>query len=330
MKSVIRVSNTIYGYIYITENLINGKRYIGQHKSTSFDSSYKGSGKVIKRAIEKYGWDNFKTEILEWCDSRDYLNEREIYWINKFGAVENDNFYNILSCGYGGPGYMPGHLNPMYGRFGELNPMYGKHHTEESIQKMKLNRRDMSGENNPMYGRHHTEESREKNRIAHLGKKMGEEFSLALSERVKGELNPMYGKHHTDEAKEKIRQVHLGMHHSEEVRKKMSDSRKGEKHWNYGKHHSEETKRKMSLAHSGKCMSDALREQMSIDRKGKPNVAIRKKVQCIETGQIFDCAKDVCTAFNKSENSRHNVTRCARSYDNGIDDIAFGYHWRFV
>lgn len=32
----------MYGYIYITENLVNHKKYIGQHKSNKFDEYYKG------------------------------------------------------------------------------------------------------------------------------------------------------------------------------------------------------------------------------------------------------------------------------------------------
>lgn len=45
----------MYGYIYQTTNLINNKIYIGQHHSDVFDESYKGSRKLILRAIKKYG-----------------------------------------------------------------------------------------------------------------------------------------------------------------------------------------------------------------------------------------------------------------------------------
>ncbi len=39
------------GYVYISENVLNGMRYIGKHKSTVFDEDYKGSGSLITKAI---------------------------------------------------------------------------------------------------------------------------------------------------------------------------------------------------------------------------------------------------------------------------------------
>lgn len=45
----------MYGYVYKTTNIINGKMYIGQHKSEKFDESYKGSGVILTKALEKYG-----------------------------------------------------------------------------------------------------------------------------------------------------------------------------------------------------------------------------------------------------------------------------------
>lgn len=59
--------NNMYGYIYKTTNLINGKIYVGQHKFSkdNIDRSYIGSGIHLKHAVEYYGKDNFKCEILE-------------------------------------------------------------------------------------------------------------------------------------------------------------------------------------------------------------------------------------------------------------------------
>lgn len=89
----------MYGYIYLTTNLINNKKYIGQHKSPVFDDKYKGSGKHLSRAIAKYGWDNFICEIIEPCDSIKELNDREEYWIAYYNAVESNEYYNIARGG---------------------------------------------------------------------------------------------------------------------------------------------------------------------------------------------------------------------------------------
>jgi hypothetical protein len=81
----------------MTTNNINGKKYIGL--CTREDKNYLGSGILLKEAIRKYGKDNFTREILEECDDFKMLCEREIYWIQKYDAVNNNDFYNLS---YGG------------------------------------------------------------------------------------------------------------------------------------------------------------------------------------------------------------------------------------
>ena len=76
----------MYGYVYETINLINGKKYIGKHVSNSFDSNYYGSGKNLIKAFNKYGKENFSIKILKECDSLEELNKEEIYYIKKFNA----------------------------------------------------------------------------------------------------------------------------------------------------------------------------------------------------------------------------------------------------
>lgn len=86
--------------VYLTTNLVNNKKYIGV--DTKDDPNYFGSGIVIREAIKKYGKTNFKKDILEYNPDKKYLFEREIYWINKYDAVNSNDFYNLSLGGKGG------------------------------------------------------------------------------------------------------------------------------------------------------------------------------------------------------------------------------------
>lgn len=91
-----------YGYVYITTNLINGKKYIGMDKWDEFSDSYLGSGIHLNRAIEKYGKENFKKEILCEYETEEELIEKEIYYIDLYDAVKSKEFYNLKKGGIGG------------------------------------------------------------------------------------------------------------------------------------------------------------------------------------------------------------------------------------
>lgn len=93
----------MYGYIYKTTNLINGKIYVGQKMSTVFlKEEYLGSGRYLNNAINKYGRENFKVELIEWCENSEILNEREKYWIAYFNCQNHEIGYNIADGGEGG------------------------------------------------------------------------------------------------------------------------------------------------------------------------------------------------------------------------------------
>lgn len=96
----------MYGYIYKTTNLVNGKIYIGQHKADKFDITYFGSGKVLLNAIDKYGKENFICEILEWCETQSNTNSRERYWIKFYNSRDRNVGYNITEGARDGREYI--------------------------------------------------------------------------------------------------------------------------------------------------------------------------------------------------------------------------------
>ena len=92
--------------IYCIENLVNGKRYIGQskniyHRWASHKSSLNNGyhfNDYLQNSWIKYGADNFKFYILDKC-ALEELNEKEKYWIADYNTKEAG--YNLT---YGGDG----------------------------------------------------------------------------------------------------------------------------------------------------------------------------------------------------------------------------------
>jgi group I intron endonuclease len=86
--------------IYKITNLINGKIYVGKDKNDRND--YFGSGRLIKRAVTKYGRENFRKEIIESCNTISELNDKEIFWILELKSRDPKIGYNIAKGGDGG------------------------------------------------------------------------------------------------------------------------------------------------------------------------------------------------------------------------------------
>lgn len=142
--------------IYKTTNLINGKFYIGKHKTKNLNDGYLGSGKLLKRAIRKYGIENFHREILHVCESEKQMNALEKILVVPDAEIN----YNLCDGGQGGFSYI--YRNKLY-------PKSGWKHTEETKRKISLNLPDISGEKNPFYGKKLSEDHKKK--LTFAGKK---------------------------------------------------------------------------------------------------------------------------------------------------------------
>jgi group I intron endonuclease len=171
----------VYFYIYIVTNLLNNKQYIGQHASNDESDSYYGSGKILERSIKKYGKNNFKREIIQYCDYEMELDECEIYWIKELNT-KVPNGYNLTDGGEGGRGMIISmRVRKKQSEMMKGNKIWlGKHHTKESNQKNRVKH----------LGKITSPETRQKISKANMGKKRSEEFKLNDALHKMGDLNP--------------------------------------------------------------------------------------------------------------------------------------------
>jgi len=94
-----------YYLVYKITNLTNNKIYVGKHETEDKNDDYFGSGKLIRKAIKKYGINNFKKEILHECSSKEEMDQKEKEIVNE-DFVKSKNTYNLKVGGDGGFDYI--------------------------------------------------------------------------------------------------------------------------------------------------------------------------------------------------------------------------------
>lgn len=185
----------MYGYIYETTNLINGKKYIGMHKSESFDDRYKGSGVLLSKAIRKYGINNFTCSVLKECATKDELYHSEIEFISRFDAVNSDDYYNIANGGQGGDTMCNLDEDFKRRRLEYLSPRGRIWITDGVVEKMVFPNQlpDYTSQGFRKGKIPFTEEHKKK--IGRPGINRGRrwEKSQESKDKVRGKNNPMYG-----------------------------------------------------------------------------------------------------------------------------------------
>lgn len=152
--------------VYQTTNLVNGKKYIGRDMYNN--PKYLGSGKLLNKAIDKYGKENFKKIILQECKSIEELKQAEEYWINKFDAAKNDMFYNILDGSTGGD-TLSNHpdIESIKEKIRDARAKQVICHSEETKRKISESQK---GELGYWYGKRQSEESNKKRSKSLKGK----------------------------------------------------------------------------------------------------------------------------------------------------------------
>ena len=131
----------LYGLIYAIY-FPNNKLYIGQtirdiykrieeHKLKS-----KNPTLLVHKAINKYGFENIKYEVVDYAYSFEELNELEKYYINKFESYfETNKGYNMTLGGEGSNGYK--YTIEDRHKMSEIQKEYRKNNPEEAQKQSK-------------------------------------------------------------------------------------------------------------------------------------------------------------------------------------------------
>lgn len=206
--------------IYIIENIINGKKYIGKTSKTlknRFEKHIKNAKKKINRrlydSMNYHGYDNFIIYEIDSLNTNDDANHKEKFYIKKYNTQNSEFGYNMTEGGDGGnTGKYYYGVSPFdwwvkkYGlkRADEMKKHAAKLAAEVNSSKM----RGVSFEKR--FGKERADEI--KNKISSTNKKLG---IKPPTQYWVDKQHPMLNKHHTKEARKKIALARKGKTYEE-------------------------------------------------------------------------------------------------------------------
>lgn len=192
----------------------SGKVYIGQTcQSEAKRFRHDGTGYTgspyFYSAIKKYGWNNFKHEVLESNLTKEQADEKEIEYISMYKSCDKRYGYNMSTGGE-------------HGSVGVIRSEEYKQHLSKINKGKTLSEEHKRKIGNAHKGRKLTDVQRKRLSEINKGKKLSDEHRKKLSEVNKSRIR-------TKEEIEKSAAKRRGKPLSKETREKLSNALKGKK-----------------------------------------------------------------------------------------------------
>jgi len=200
--TIQKISNEKQNWcVYLHTNKINGKKYVGitgQNPEDRWRRDGKGyrTQKYFWRAIQKYGWNNFKHEVVLYNETFKYACAVEKCLIKHYKSNDPRYGYNLTDGGEGVSGRTPWNYGiPMSDEMKEIirKANTGRKISEETRKKL-INAKKGKPPNNA--GRPMSDETKRKLSMSLIGRVFDDETKQKISNSKKGKYTGVDSSRH--------------------------------------------------------------------------------------------------------------------------------------